>query len=213
MAVKSNLNAGDAFLHCCGGKLVARQQRSQGLQIGARQLHRARRRFSDHQRRRIRLPARPLGLRQITLLNILAGFEPASVGTVMFRRRPIIRAGRERVMFFQDAGSALLPWLSVEENVRFALRVRKIPKADWPAIIDKYLRMVGSRCASHQISGRTVGRHAAAPADRPRAGGRAEGAAHGRAVRRARRADAPAHACRIARYLAAHRQDHRVRHP
>jgi NitT/TauT family transport system ATP-binding protein len=46
-------------------------------------------------------------------------------------------------MFFQDAGSALLPWLSVEENIRFALRVRKIPKAEWAGIIDRYLEMVG----------------------------------------------------------------------
>ena len=52
-------------------------------------------------------------------------------------------AGRDRVMFFQDAGAALLPWLSVEENLRFALRVRKLPKSGWPAIIDKYLAMVG----------------------------------------------------------------------
>lgn len=46
-------------------------------------------------------------------------------------------------MFFQDAGSALLPWLTVEENVRFALRVRKVEKANWRAIIDKNLRLVG----------------------------------------------------------------------
>ena len=45
-------------------------------------------------------------------------------------------------MFFQDAGAALLPWLTVEENVRFALRVRKVAKAEWPAIIAKYLAMV-----------------------------------------------------------------------
>ena len=85
----------------------------------------------------------PSGCGKSTLLNILAGFERVSAGTVTFAGAPITGAGRERVMFFQDAGSALLPWLSAEENVRFALRVRKIPRADWPAIIDKYLRMVG----------------------------------------------------------------------
>jgi NitT/TauT family transport system ATP-binding protein len=45
-------------------------------------------------------------------------------------------------MFFQDAGSALFPWLNVEENVRFGLRVRNVPKAQWAGIIDNYLRMV-----------------------------------------------------------------------
>ena len=85
----------------------------------------------------------PSGCGKSTLLNILAGFERASEGSVDFEGAPVRGAGRDRVMFFQDAGAALLPWLSVEENVRFALRVRKLPKGDWPAIIDKYLAMVG----------------------------------------------------------------------
>jgi NitT/TauT family transport system ATP-binding protein len=85
----------------------------------------------------------PSGCGKSTLLNILAGFEQASGGTVQFDGAPVRGAGKDRVMFFQDAGSALLPWYSAEENVRFALRVRKLPKEQWPAIIDKYLAMVG----------------------------------------------------------------------
>ena len=84
----------------------------------------------------------PSGCGKSTLLNILAGFEPASGGAVTFKGAPITGAGRDRVMFFQDAGSALFPWLTAEENVRFGLRVRRIPKADWDRIIDTYLRMV-----------------------------------------------------------------------
>lgn len=85
----------------------------------------------------------PSGCGKSTLLNIIAGFEPVTAGTATFGDKPIIGAHRDRMMFFQDAGSALLPWLSAEENVRFALRVRKVPKAEWPTIIDKYLSMVG----------------------------------------------------------------------
>ena len=85
----------------------------------------------------------PSGCGKSTLLNILAGFEPVSAGTVMSGDAPVTGAGRERVMFFQDAGSALLPWLTVEENVRFGLRVRKVPKGEWQTIIDKNLRMTG----------------------------------------------------------------------
>ena len=84
----------------------------------------------------------PSGCGKSTLLNILAGFEPATSGSVTSGGAAITRAGRERVMFFQDAGSALFPWLTVEENVRFGLRVRKVPRPAWDDIIDKYLRMV-----------------------------------------------------------------------
>jgi NitT/TauT family transport system ATP-binding protein len=84
----------------------------------------------------------PSGCGKSTLLNILAGFEPVSAGSVTSNGSAIRGAGRERVMFFQDAGSALLPWLTVEENVRFALRVRKVPKSQWDEIIERYLTMV-----------------------------------------------------------------------
>jgi NitT/TauT family transport system ATP-binding protein len=84
----------------------------------------------------------PSGCGKSTLLNILAGFEPVTTGAVLVDDIPVTGAGRDRVMFFQDAGSALLPWLTVEENMRFALRVRKIAKLEWPGLIEKYLRMV-----------------------------------------------------------------------
>jgi NitT/TauT family transport system ATP-binding protein len=84
----------------------------------------------------------PSGCGKSTLLNILAGFEPATSGSVTAAGAAVTGAGRDRVMFFQDAGSALFPWLTVEENVRFGLRVRRIPRAEWNEIIDKYLQMV-----------------------------------------------------------------------
>ena len=84
----------------------------------------------------------PSGCGKSTLLNILAGFEPATSGSVTSKGSAVTGAGRDRVMFFQDAGSALFPWLTVEENVRFGLRVRKVPRREWETIIQTYLCMV-----------------------------------------------------------------------
>ena len=99
----------------------------------------------------------PSGCGKSTLLNIIAGFEQASSGSVESDGAPVRGAGKDRVMFFQDAGSALLPWLSTEENVRFALRVRKVPKEEWPAIIDKYLAMVGLKEHRHKFPAQLSG--------------------------------------------------------
>jgi NitT/TauT family transport system ATP-binding protein len=84
----------------------------------------------------------PSGCGKSTLLNILAGFEPASAGTVVMDGHAIGDASRDRVMFFQDAGAALFPWLTVEENVQFGLKLKRIPKSNWESIIVRYLGMV-----------------------------------------------------------------------
>jgi NitT/TauT family transport system ATP-binding protein len=82
------------------------------------------------------------GCGKSTLLNVLAGFEEATTGGVTLHGQPIKGAGRDRVMFFQDAGSALFPWLTVEENLGFGLRMRHMPHAQQRPIILKYLQMV-----------------------------------------------------------------------
>ncbi|MEI6300467.1 MAG: ABC transporter ATP-binding protein [Betaproteobacteria bacterium] len=99
----------------------------------------------------------PSGCGKSTLLNILAGFEQASQGSVEFDGRPVQGAGRDRMMFFQDAGAALLPWLSAEENIRFALRVRKLPKDTWPGVIDKFLDMVDLTDHRHKFPAQLSG--------------------------------------------------------
>jgi len=99
----------------------------------------------------------PSGCGKSTLLNILAGFDSASAGSVDFEGAPVRGAGKDRVMFFQDAGAALLPWYTAEENVRFALRVRKMPKSEWRGIIDKYLAMVDLADHRHKFPAQLSG--------------------------------------------------------
>jgi NitT/TauT family transport system ATP-binding protein len=83
------------------------------------------------------------GCGKTTLLNILAGFEPISGGSITLGQRPLRAGGRDGVMLFQDAGSALFPWLTVEENVRFGLTLKGLRGAERDAVGTKYLGMVG----------------------------------------------------------------------
>src|SRR2546425_1688795 len=56
---------------------------------------------------------------------------------------PIARAGRDRVVFFQNADAALFPWLTAEANVGFGLRVQGMDRARRAPTGERYLRLVG----------------------------------------------------------------------
>jgi NitT/TauT family transport system ATP-binding protein len=83
------------------------------------------------------------GCGKTTLLNILAGFETVSSGRVTLDGAVVVSGGRDRVMVFQDAGSALFPWQTVSENVEFGLRLQRVPKPEREALCGKFLQMVG----------------------------------------------------------------------
>ncbi len=83
------------------------------------------------------------GCGKTTLLNILAGFEAATHGELLLNGAPITRAGRDRVVFFQNADAALFPWLTAEENVAFGLRIQGVPAARRAPVVERYLRLVG----------------------------------------------------------------------
>lgn len=66
----------------------------------------------------------PSGCGKSTLLRIVAGLESADAGAVLVDGREVRGPGLDRGLVFQD--HALFPWLSVLDNVRFAVRAR------WP---------------------------------------------------------------------------------
>lgn len=88
------------------------------------------------------------GCGKTTILNVLAGLDTASSGHVFMDGREVAGPSLERGVVFQ--GHALMPWLTVRQNIAFAVRSR------WPdwgkdevrAQVEKYVAMVG---LSHAI--------------------------------------------------------------
>jgi len=83
------------------------------------------------------------GCGKTTILNVLAGLEQASAGHVFMDGREVVAPGLERGVVFQ--GHALMPWLTVRQNIAFAVR-SKWP--DWRAAqvdaqVLKYVALVG----------------------------------------------------------------------
>ncbi|MCL2731932.1 MAG: nitrate/sulfonate/bicarbonate ABC transporter ATP-binding protein [Actinomycetia bacterium] len=62
-----------------------------------------------------------------TLLRCLAGLLPASSGTVTYKGAPLTGANPGTAMVFQTF--ALLPWLTVQQNVELGLEAKGVPAA------------------------------------------------------------------------------------
>ena len=97
------------------------------------------------------------GCGKTTLLNIVAGFEAPTQGELVLDGVPVTHAGRDRVVFFQNADAALFPWLTAQENVGFGLRIQGMASGQRAPIVERYLRLVGlwedRDKFPHQLSG------------------------------------------------------------
>jgi len=97
------------------------------------------------------------GCGKSTILNVLAGLDSASGGHVFMDGREVSGASLDRGVVFQS--HALMPWLTVIQNVAFAVKSRwpDWSKAQIEAQCVKYLELVGLQHAlnkkPHQLSG------------------------------------------------------------
>jgi len=95
----------------------------------------------------------PSGCGKTTLLRIMAGLERSTGGTLT-----IARTGGDRpltAMVFQE--DSIFPWMTVEDNVAYGLRLRGVPA---PVVMEKvkhYVEKVGlsrfARAYPYQLSG------------------------------------------------------------
>lgn len=83
----------------------------------------------------------PSGGGKTTFLNIVAGLEACSGGTLLVEGAPPT-AGAPSVAY-AFARDALLPWRTALENVELALRLRRVPKREWGTRALDALRGVG----------------------------------------------------------------------
>lgn len=97
------------------------------------------------------------GCGKSTLLNMVSGFSQPTTGSVTLKGKPIGPPGPDRMVVFQ--GYALLPWLTVFENVYLGVNVvyPNKPKSEKERIVQEHLAMVGLTEAAEktppQISG------------------------------------------------------------
>jgi NitT/TauT family transport system ATP-binding protein len=82
----------------------------------------------------------PSGCGKSTFLRIVAGLETPDDGEILFDGKPVTTTGPERIMVFQEG--ALFPWLKVQDNVEFGLKMAGIPKEERAQISKRYLDMM-----------------------------------------------------------------------
>jgi nitrate/nitrite transport system ATP-binding protein len=90
------------------------------------------------------------GCGKSTLLNIVAGLETPSEGGIILNGKEISGPGLDRMVVFQNF--ALMPWMSVYENIAIAVRSAY---PDWTrdqvtAHVNKYIDLVGLKGAERK---------------------------------------------------------------
>lgn len=81
----------------------------------------------------------PSGCGKTTLLRILAGLETPSTGEINIQ--PSDKNNPLQSMVFQERG--VIPWMTVEDNVAFGLKMRHLPKKVIKEQTQYYLKKVG----------------------------------------------------------------------
>ncbi|GBG54772.1 nitrate ABC transporter ATP-binding protein [Sporomusaceae bacterium FL31] len=91
----------------------------------------------------------PSGCGKTTLMNLIAGFERPTSGTVIIDGELVIQPNPKHITIFQDYG--LFPWRTVLANVTFGLEAKGITRTQAQATAMEYLELVGLTAAAGQF--------------------------------------------------------------
>ena len=83
----------------------------------------------------------PTGCGKTTFLNSLTKLYDITSGQILVNDQPV-DLKRHNISYILQENSAM-PWLTVEENVAFGLKVRRVPKAERQERVEEMLTVVG----------------------------------------------------------------------
>ncbi|EEP28867.1 ABC transporter ATP-binding protein [Shuttleworthella satelles] len=89
----------------------------------------------------------PSGCGKSTLLNMIGGLDTPTSGEILVDGKEVDGPSPKRGIVFQQY--ALFPWLTVEKNVQFGLKLQGMPKERMEQVTEKYLRAVGLENFAH----------------------------------------------------------------
>jgi NitT/TauT family transport system ATP-binding protein len=83
----------------------------------------------------------PTGCGKTVLINLIAGYEQPTTGTVYMNGKPVRGPGSDRLVVFQE--SALFHWMTVYSNVTFGCQVQGMAEAETKEKANIILKKVG----------------------------------------------------------------------
>ncbi len=91
----------------------------------------------------------PSGCGKTTLMNLIAGFEKPTTGSVKIDGKLVTQPHPKHITIFQDYG--LFPWRTVLDNVLFGLEAKGIKGNNAINLANEYLELVGLLAAAEQF--------------------------------------------------------------
>lgn len=97
----------------------------------------------------------PSGCGKSTLLNAIAGFNRPESGLISVNDKPVLKPGPDRGFVFQK--NSLLPWMTLDQNVAYGLKIQGLSKEKINTKVDHFLDLVGLLAYKgnfpHELSG------------------------------------------------------------